>query len=114
MDVLEKLKSEYRSSLPQKLDTIRITVAAVTRSLESKAKPDWENLEFIVHKFAGSSGTYGFKAMSNHARELEDRIYNKLFATESATNSKVWLETWLQRLDDLVEGEIKSAKKKAA
>ncbi len=103
MDMLEKLKAEYRASLPQKLDTIRITVAAVLRSLESKKKPDWENLEFIIHKFAGSSGTYGFKEMSAHARSLEERISENIFATKTPAENHDWLTNWLEQLETFME-----------
>ncbi len=110
MDSMEKLKQEYVASLAQKRETIRITLGSVMRALKISVAPDWKALEFVVHKFAGSSGTYGFKELSVHARELEDRIIGGEFAAEPAKKTAAYLHAWLERLDTLLDGAINGKK----
>lgn len=109
-DELTRLKNEYRAELPEKLRVISEAVQNVIRSCSNGMAPDWKQLEFLVHKFAGSAGTYGFVQMSPHARTLEDRIIDGSLPALSAKESRAELERWLSALKAMVDLETQPRK----
>jgi len=67
-DHLKKLKSDYAKQLPNKVD------ALVTEWKNLQQEPSQEKtltLHRNVHSIIGTSGTFGFTALSKKARELE-------------------------------------------
>lgn len=76
---LEKLKGEYKSQLPSKLD-------AVTTAWESLLK-QWDGEAIVVlhrnvHSLVGTSGTFGFTDISKAARTLESLLKPLISETE--------------------------------
>lgn len=68
---LEKLKGEYKTQLPDRLEAI----TSDWQSLTSQWKPDViVTLHRNVHSLIGSSGTFGFTDISKTARTLEDLL----------------------------------------
>lgn len=115
MDALGKLREEYVRSLPQKRETIRITLSSAAHALRSGTEPDWKALHVVVHRFAGSSGTYGFLELSEHARELEDRIASGTIERLHPDESLACIENWFLKLSRLIDAvQEGSAKGEAA
>ena len=94
---LNTLKITYRGELAEKTGMI---MKAIKNS-------DWQQLEHLVHKLAGSSGTYGFSELSAHLRNLEDRLLEKKIQTQPENQIKLELKTWTATLGKLCK-EAKS------
>ena len=69
-DKFQPLRNAYRAALPQRISEICVRWASVQRGYDTTV----EQREFqrLVHTFAGSAGTFGFHALGDMARELED------------------------------------------
>ncbi|MEW6056176.1 MAG: Hpt domain-containing protein [Bdellovibrionota bacterium] len=89
----------YVCELPAKAAEIQQAAETAIHQLGKRETPRWAVLESLVHKLAGSAGTYGFYAISTLARTLEDRISNGSFAKippdEQALELRGWLESFL-------------------
>lgn len=114
IDPLEKLKQEYAASLPQKKDSIAITVQAVMRAIQAKENLDWTTLSSLVHKFAGSSGTYGFMDLSNLARDLELKIDDGTLDKMKDKEISFYLAGWLTQFTKMIDDAVKNFASKAA
>ncbi len=112
MDALEKLKWEYVSSLTLKLETIAITVNAIMNSVKEKMPPDWRTLEHLVHKFAGSSGTYGFRELSIHAKVLEENISTNELQGKSELEQIRFLNEWKKTFEAMIKKTMNGANKR--
>lgn len=113
IDELEQLKKEYAAELPQKLTHIHQAVDQVIQSLTHRRKVSWEALEGATHKLAGSSGTYGFKALSVIARYLEDLITENLIQSLGPQQAIAHLSRWYDTLSHeahLAQAGSKSSK----
>lgn len=114
MDALEQLKLEYVASLPQKLDTITITINSILKAVKEKSNADWRTLEHLVHKFAGSSGTYGFMELSIHAKALEDCISTNDLQSRSELEQIRFLKDWNKNFESMIKKTVTGAKRKKA
>ena len=66
----EQLRKRYLDSVPNKLD--KLDSAWRTIAAGDWVKPAVDALKQEVHRIAGSSGSYGFHALSETAIGLED------------------------------------------
>lgn len=117
MDFMDKLIQEYVESFPQKKESFTLIVNSLIRSIEANQIQDWKTLETLTHKFAGSSGTYGFSDLSAHAKYLEleisDDKLSKL-AKKKPEACVAFLNKWLVRFETLMQNIDKETFKKAA
>jgi HPt (histidine-containing phosphotransfer) domain-containing protein len=59
------LREDYRRQLPAKLSQILTEISKAGKT------GDWGSVETLLHKLAGSSGTYGFLELSEASRSFE-------------------------------------------
>ncbi len=96
IDEMKSLKEDYLKSLPIKATQIRKCIEAITHELGQDSKSTlWETLETLVHKTAGSSGTYGFYTISKLAFELEEKLNQKTICNCSPEQAAQLLNSWL-------------------
>jgi len=69
-DKFQPLRDAYGAALPGRITKI---CDAWARLEDVGAETvDWRELKCLVHTIAGSAGTFGFHAVGDKARELED------------------------------------------
>jgi HPt (histidine-containing phosphotransfer) domain-containing protein len=66
-DLMQQHQAAYRDSLPNRLAQLD----ALARELTQPAQGALPALEHCAHSIAGTAGTFGFRALSETARELE-------------------------------------------
>lgn len=94
---LSVLNDKFAASLPQTLG--RLAEARV-RLDPAAPPPDLVGeLHAVLHTLAGSAATFGFRALGQQARLLEQRL--RVFTTFDAVAPQDW-EDWLARLDVFV------------
>lgn len=69
-DKFQPLRDAYGAALPGRFVEIFNAWASVEQS-GGKAT-DWSRFQRLIHTIAGSAGTFGFHAVGDQARELED------------------------------------------
>lgn len=69
-DKFQPLRDAYGAALPQRIAEICDGWAKVERGGGEAA--DWHRFQRLVHTLAGSAGTFGFQALGDQARELEE------------------------------------------
>lgn len=93
---LDALKQAYAQHLPAKLSQIEELWHKLCDKWDSE---EIETLHRLVHSLVGSGATYGFKTLSDTARELETLLKDLLSATPQATpEQQVHVTTNLQQL----------------
>ncbi len=65
----QQLHRQYQQSLADKAAQLRVAFDALCDEDSSVAQV--ENLHLLLHRLAGSAGTYGFPELSQQARALE-------------------------------------------
>ena len=87
IDELEQLKQAYKAELGKKTDEVQSCLKKLIEVFESgidahqSIGSGLETLEHLLHKLAGSSGTYGFSHLSLYCRRMEDLLYEKKIHT---------------------------------
>ncbi|RYY03561.1 MAG: diguanylate cyclase [Gammaproteobacteria bacterium] len=108
---LEKLKLEYKGQLAQKVGSIEKDWQALGSNWQVELI---KTLHRNVHSMVGSSGTFGFSAISKSARELEDLLKPLLEQTDEAykPDEEITLNADLiiKHLFDLVALELNPVK----
>lgn len=69
-DKFQPLRDAYAAALPGRI--ARICDAWTRLDGVGAEAVDWPELQRLVHTISGSAGTFGFHAVSDQARELED------------------------------------------
>ena len=72
LEQFEQLQKRYLGSVPSKLDKLDSAWQAITAG--DWSKPAVDQLKQEVHRIAGSSGSYGFHALSEAAIDLENEL----------------------------------------
>jgi len=98
-DKFQPLRDAYRRALPQRIGEICDSWAGVGRNSDSAA--NWNTFEHLVHSLVGSAGTFGFQALGEQARELEDFLHNGKNCANSERTAEI--ERRLTRLRLLAE-----------
>jgi HPt (histidine-containing phosphotransfer) domain-containing protein len=88
MSINKELLESYKTSLPSKLDTIQ--------KLSSTLQEALDQLRFVVHKLAGSSGTYGYMEASQLCKKME----SKLLAHSADLNLTLFQNELKKRLEN--------------
>jgi HPt (histidine-containing phosphotransfer) domain-containing protein len=94
---LAELNDKFATALPQTL--ARLSAA---RNIFDTAQPQTEliqELHAVLHTLAGSSATFGFRALGHHARNIEQRL--RVLMTFDAVAPEEW-GAWLVELDAFV------------
>lgn len=81
-DKFQPLRDAYGAALPQRIAEICDGWDRIERGAGEAA--DWHRFQSLVHTLAGSAGTFGFHALGEQARKLEDF----LLAPEDCTKDK--------------------------
>jgi HPt (histidine-containing phosphotransfer) domain-containing protein len=102
---LAALNDKFAGSLPQTL--ARLSAA---RNAFDTAEPQAEliqELHAVLHTLAGSSATFGFRALGHHARNIEQRL--RVLMTFDAVAPEEW-DAWLAELDAFVAWALRDPK----
>lgn len=78
-ETMRELQEAYRKGLPDKLKQIRMKLDALQKE---KSKELLTDLRFLVHKMAGSAGSFGYSAVSNICKTWEAQIVAVLTSGE--------------------------------
>jgi HPt (histidine-containing phosphotransfer) domain-containing protein len=78
---LEAQRADYRSSLPQRLDQIEV----LCRQVLNGDAPALASLERCAHSLAGTGAMFGFAALGDAARVLEQAVSPLLGETQALT-----------------------------
>jgi UDP-N-acetyl-D-glucosamine dehydrogenase len=76
-DIFGQLKEEYEKKIPEKLGNLATQVEIVNGE---KTEENIKDLRFMVHKLAGSAGTYGYPQVSVCCKEFEKEILEEDFS----------------------------------
>jgi HPt (histidine-containing phosphotransfer) domain-containing protein len=91
---LAELNERFAAALPQTLGRL-----SAARNAFDTARPQRELIEelhAVLHTLAGSSATFGFRALGHHARNIEQRL--RVLMTFDALAPEEW-DAWLAELD---------------
>jgi HPt (histidine-containing phosphotransfer) domain-containing protein len=91
---LAELNDRFAAGLPQTLG--RLSAARNAFDLERPQRELIEELHAVLHTLAGSSATFGFRALGHHARNIEQRL--RVLMTFDALAPEEW-GAWLAELD---------------
>jgi HPt (histidine-containing phosphotransfer) domain-containing protein len=94
---LAELNDKFASSLPQTLGRL-----SAARDIFDVAHPQQQlvgEMHAVLHTLAGSAATFGFRALGQQARLLEQRL--RVFTTFDAVAPEEW-GAWLAALDVFV------------
>jgi HPt (histidine-containing phosphotransfer) domain-containing protein len=94
---LAELSDRFAAGLPQTLG--RLSAARNAFDLERPQRELIEELHAVLHTLAGSSATFGFRALGHHARNIEQRL--RVLMTFDALAPEEW-GAWLAELDVFV------------
>jgi len=87
----------YHQSLPVKRETVSDLWQQVQDTdFESALCLDMQNL---MHKLAGSSGMYGYAAIAEQAREIEQKLMNGIASTDDRETVGVQITDFIRTLD---------------
>lgn len=92
------LVTEYRTTIPAKLDVLKnlISELKISKSIESM-----QELRHAVHKMAGNAGTYGFMKVSENCKILDIRLQAMIESFSQDQITSAWLsslDTFLQKI----------------
>ncbi|MDN4054840.1 Hpt domain-containing protein [Massilia sp. YIM B02763] len=102
---LAELNGKFAASLPQTLGRL-----SAAREAFDVARPQGAliaQLQAVLHTLAGSSATFGFRGLGQHARALEQRL--RVLTTFDSVNPTEW-RAWLGELDTFVAWGLRDPK----
>jgi HPt (histidine-containing phosphotransfer) domain-containing protein len=102
---LAELNDKFAAALPQTLGRL-----SAARNAFDTAQPQTEliqELHAVLHTLAGSSATFGFRALGHHARNIEQRL--RVLMTFDAVAPEEW-GAWLMELDAFVAWALRDPK----
>jgi HPt (histidine-containing phosphotransfer) domain-containing protein len=95
---LAQLNDRFGAALPQTLG--RLLAARKAFDTVRPQRELIEELHAVLHTLAGSSATFGFRALGHHARNIEQRL--RVLMTFDAVAPDEW-GAWLGELDVFVD-----------
>jgi HPt (histidine-containing phosphotransfer) domain-containing protein len=102
---LAELNGRFAAALPQTLG--RLSAARNAFSLEQPQPELIQELHAVLHTLAGSSATFGFRALGQQARNIEQRL--RVLMTFDAVAPEEWA-AWLVELDAFVVWALRGPK----
>jgi len=94
---LAELNDRFAAALPQTLG--RLSAAREVFDVAHPQRELIEELHAVLHTLAGSSATFGFRALGQHARNIEQRL--RVLMTFDAVAPEEW-GAWLAELDAFI------------
>ena len=79
-DRLQALRDKYAASVPERMAAIRDALALCQGDL---TPPHIDQLHHALHSVAGSAGSFGFHALGNEARRIEQLVRGVMEAGKS-------------------------------
>jgi HPt (histidine-containing phosphotransfer) domain-containing protein len=103
MDIEDPLLAEYRKTFPEKFRILRehLNVLKRDKSLDALSL-----FRLVVHKIAGSSGTYGFMIASKLCKDLDLELQDKIKNFNQVIFASEWfasLDAFLKQLEKALE-----------
>ncbi len=98
-DQLVALQEQYREKLPAVLERVHTLSSSLVSS--SSDKEDIQALGQLLHKLAGSAGTFGMSALSARASALEGRLEHLLTVDDGAEHRQQQCTQLKADLDEL-------------
>lgn len=92
-ELLQDLKATYQKTIPDKIERLEKMILDVQRN------PSIDTLQVLkgeVHKIAGSAGSYGYMAVSELCKNLEEDLAKQIKGAKENQFNPAWIET----LDD--------------
>ena len=85
-DKLRQLQDKYLSQLPNQISALNTAWLGV---VHDKRQAALDTLRQLAHNLSGSAGTFGFPAISDEARQLEDclRVLDDIHSLDEATQT---------------------------
>jgi periplasmic divalent cation tolerance protein len=103
---LQALADKYRASIPQRLAAIG---AALDAAGASPGPGQLEALHETLHAVAGSAGSFGFRALGDEARRLEQLLRETMAGTAAFGDVAPQVRRYLDGADDDATGPNISA-----
>lgn len=99
---IKELRANYAKELPERTEEIAKCAEKLIAELKAgTVSPDVREFEYLTHRLAGSSGTYGFTALSSVTRYMEELVAEQNLFKHGAAKSSEQLERWLVVFRDL-------------
>jgi HPt (histidine-containing phosphotransfer) domain-containing protein len=102
---LAELNDKFAAALPQTLQ--RLSAARNAFDTERPQRELIEELHAVLHTLAGSSATFGLRALGQHARNIEQRL--RVLMSFEAVAPEQW-GAWLAELDVFVAWALRDPK----
>ena len=102
---LAELNDRFGASLPHTLG--RLSAARASFDTLQPQRQLIEEMHAVLHTLAGSSATFGFRALGQHARNIEQRL--RVLMTFDALAPEEW-EVWLAELDGFIAWALQDPK----
>ena len=84
---LEALQKQYAQSIPEKVATLR---QALDDYKNSKSQESLQNLQYLIHRLAGNSGTYGYHQVSDLCKQLDNTLREKIDGADQTSPDDAW------------------------
>ncbi len=78
LEKLQELQQDYIATLPADIQSLQSLLGELQNADTSRAPHILTTMHHLLHRMAGSSGSFGLTALSEQARELDHRIQNWL------------------------------------
>lgn len=99
VDKFQPLRDAYAATLPQRIAEVCDKWASLARAVAPA--PDWRELQRLVHTISGSAGIFGFHAIGDQARALEDDL--ETIDAQAPDQRQARIEACLERLRALAQ-----------
>lgn len=96
--MMERLQNEYRLTIPEKIRTLRQTAIQIETEISEESL---KNLRLLVHKMAGSSGTYGFPDTCRLCKQFEAEILADINTFSQSGGRADWVRKYRSRIDEI-------------
>ncbi len=97
-EIFAKLQKEYSDTIPAKLDKLQQLINDLRKDMREDT---FKELRLQVHKFAGSSGTYGFADLSHNCKTFEEYLIKRMDELKKGKQNSAWLNEFDQHLDKI-------------
>jgi len=97
--IIVVIEEDLQELIPGYLENRRRDIEAIREALKGK---DYETIRSLGHKMKGSGGGYGFDAVTDIGRELEEAAKSE--HEEAIVRISAALESYLERLEVVYRG----------
>lgn len=94
---LQALADKYRASIPQRLAAIGAALDAAGAASVAPGPAQLAQLHEALHAVAGSAGSFGFRALGDEARRLEQLLREAMAGTAAFADVAPQVRRYLDR-----------------